>query len=119
MSGKTAPAVSLQGAGTFLIALACSAIPVSGSVSAADLALRIRSQGTAFGSCARQQPARKPVRGVPALEAKPVALRLLPRRGDAGFPDRPRGRRLDRSAGPFDVRACPNGQPFPQKMPAI
>jgi hypothetical protein len=40
MSGKAAPAVS-QGAGAFLIAIACCTIPVSGGVNAADLALRV------------------------------------------------------------------------------
>ena len=124
MPGKAAPAVSRQGAGAFLVAMACSAIPVSGTVSAADLALRIAAKAAARSSCARQRPPPKSVRGAPALEAEPVALRPLPRRGNAGFPDRPRGWRLNRSAGPFDVRACDvracaNGQPFAQKMPSI
>jgi hypothetical protein len=44
MPGKAAPAVSPQAAGAFLIAMSCCAIPASGSVSAADLALRIAAK---------------------------------------------------------------------------
>jgi hypothetical protein len=47
MPGRAAPAVSPQGAGAFLVAMACCAIPVSGTVSAADLALRIAAKAAA------------------------------------------------------------------------
>lgn len=75
------------------------------------------ARGNTGGSGPHQWPAQKPVRGIPTLEAQPVALRPLPRRRDAGFPDRPRGRRLDRGARPFDVGAGANGEPFAQRPP--
>jgi hypothetical protein len=64
MSGKAAPAVSLQGARAFLVAMACCAIPISGSAGAADLALRIATKPPRDAARQAPAPASGPPRGL-------------------------------------------------------